>query len=180
MTNIGSIIRDLRINQRLTLKNISERTGLSISFLSQVERSKSSVALQSLSRIADALSVSRSYFFTKKPAKSSIIKQQGSNELDFRNTDFIYNSLTGNIENPTFEPMLVVLLPSEEDKVVSSHTGEEFVYVLSGTLNVKLNNDISELGPGDSFHISSLVPHTWYNTTSEVVKLIYVYTDINS
>src|SRR5699024_3932108 len=130
MSNIGSMIRDLRIDQRFTLKDISDKTGLSISFLSQVERSKSSVTLQSLSRIADALGVSRSYFFTEQPEKSSIKKQKGENELDFRNTDFIYKGLTGDVQNPVFEPMLVILLPGEEDKTVSAHRGEEFIYVL--------------------------------------------------
>src|SRR5699024_6574336 len=141
--NIGNMIRDLRIDQRLTLKDISEKTGISISFLSQVERSKSSVTLQSLSRIADALGVSRSYFFTQKRNDGSIRKQEGDNDLDFRNTDFIYNSLTGDMENPAFEPMLVVLLPGEKDKSVSSHRGEEFIYILSGTLTVQLEEEVS-------------------------------------
>lgn len=180
MSDIGNMIRDLRIDKRLTLKDVSKRTDLSISFLSQVERSKSSVTLQSLSRIADALGVSRSYFFTKKPENTSIRKQQGKNELDFRNTDFIYNGLTGNMENPVFEPMLVVLLPGESDKTVSAHRGEEFVYVLSGTLTVQLNDNITELEPGDSFHIKSTIPHTWYNETDNVVKLIYVYSPLNT
>lgn len=180
MSDIGNLIRDLRIDQRLTLKDVSEKTGLSISFLSQVERSKSSVTLQSLSRIADALGVSRSYFFTKKPDNRSIRKQKGENELDFRNTDFIYNGLTGDMENPIFEPMLVILLPGESDKTVSAHSGEEFVYVLSGTLTVQLDEQIEQLEEGDSFHIKSTVPHTWYNETSNVVKLIYVYSSFNT
>src|SRR5699024_5701665 len=111
---------------------------------------------------------------------SSIKKQKGENELDFRNTDFIYKGLTGDVQNPVFEPMLVILLPGEEDKTVSAHRGEEFIYVLSGTLTVKLNDEVSELEPGDSFHINSTISHTWYNSTSAVVKLIYVYSEYNA
>ena len=67
--NIGEIIKKLRLEHQLTLKEVAERTGLSISFLSQVERSKSSITLQSLSRIAEAFNVSRSYFFNNRTAK---------------------------------------------------------------------------------------------------------------
>src|SRR5699024_2048168 len=155
--NIGNMIRDLRIDQRLTLKDISEKTGLSISFLSQVERSKSSVTLRSLTRIADALGVSQSYFFKNQTEDSPIKKSDQERELDFQNTNFIYKGLTGQIDDPVFSPMLVVLLPGDHDELLStsSHDGEEFAYVLSGELTVKIGDRISELREGDSFHIKS-------------------------
>src|SRR5699024_1081458 len=112
---------------------------------------------------------------------SPIKKNDQERELDFQNTNFIYKGLTGQIDDPVFSPMLVVLLPGDHDELLStsSHDGEEFAYVLSGELTVKIGDRISELREGDSFHIKSSTQHTWYNRTDEIVKLIYVYSNID-
>lgn len=60
---IGAKIKSLRKERKLTLKQIADQTNLSISFLSQVERSKSSITLESLKKISEALGVNPSYFF---------------------------------------------------------------------------------------------------------------------
>lgn len=173
--NIGELIKSLRIDQRLTLKEVSERTGLSISFLSQVERSKSSITLQSLSKISEALGVSRSYFFSEPTKSSSIVRQKNENELHFRKSTFVYQGLAGDIPDPIFEPMLVVLLPRQEKVATSTHMGQEFVYVLIGSLTVIIGEEQTVLHEGDSFHIDSSTPHTWFNDSTEPVKLLYVY-----
>ena len=138
--NIGEIIKKLRLEHQLTLKEVAIRTGLSISFLSQVERGKSSITLQSLSRIAEAFNVSRSYFFNNQTTKSSIYKNKGK-DLNFKDSYFIYQSLTGNMNDPLFEPMLVILLQNEEMEKPSSHSGQEFVYVMEGTLTLVIEDD---------------------------------------
>ncbi|WP_368654720.1 helix-turn-helix domain-containing protein [Ornithinibacillus sp. 4-3] len=172
---IGELIKDLRIERRLTLKQVAEKTGLSASFLSQVERSKSSITLQSLSKISDALDVSRSYFFTENKETEHIFRSKEENDLNFHNSNFVYQSLSGNVKHPMFEPMLVVLLPNEENVRASTHSGQEFIYVLEGTLTVLIEDKEATLEPGDSFHIDSSTPHTWYNHTQQHVKLLYVY-----
>lgn len=175
MSEIGKMIKELRISKGLTLKEVSEKTGLSISFLSQVERSKTSVTLQSISKISDALDVSRSYFFTEEKRQNEITDTKKEIEFNFHKSNFVYQSLSGNIPNPIFEPMLVVLLPNNESVTASTHSGQEFVYVLEGTLTVLFGEKETELKPGYSFHIDSTRPHTWFNRTSEPVKLLYVY-----
>lgn len=175
MDDIGKKIKDLRIEKRLTLQEVAEKTGLSASFLSQVERSKSSITLQSLSKISDALNVSRSYFFSDEREVTEIFRGHTEENLNLHKANFVYQSLSGKIEHPIFEPMLVVLLPDEPNVTTSTHQGQEFVYVLEGTLTVLINDKETELEPGDSFHIDSSTPHTWYNKTSKHVKLLYVY-----
>jgi transcriptional regulator with XRE-family HTH domain len=172
---IGEMIKDLRIQKRLTLKQLSEKTGLSSSFLSQVENSKSSITLQSLSKISEALEVSRSYFFSENNQTNRFVRKKQENKLNFNHSNFIYQGLSGNISNPIFEPMLVVLLANNEKVNASTHKGQEFVYVLEGKLTVLIGEEETEIGPGDSFHMDSTTPHTWYNRTSEPVKLLYVY-----
>ncbi|MGM8365267.1 helix-turn-helix domain-containing protein [Virgibacillus sp. W0181] len=174
--NIGEVIKKLRLKRQLTLKEVAKRADLSISFLSQVERGKSSITLQSLSRIAEAFDVSRSYFFNNHTAKSDVYKNKG-NDLNFKDSYFIYQSLTGNMNTPLFEPMLVILLHNEEKEMPSSHSGQEFVYVMDGTLTLVIQDEETLLEAGNSFHIDSSIPHTWFNNSKKPVKLLYVYAD---
>ena len=71
-------------------------------------------------------------------------------------------------------PRLIELLPinCEEDISPYAHEGEEFVYVLEGTLTLFLNNEQFELFPGDSAHYSSNIVHNWANYTNKLVRLI--------
>jgi transcriptional regulator with XRE-family HTH domain len=182
--NVGSILKQLRKEKRLTLKDLSEMTDLSTSFLSQVERSKSSITLQSLSKISDALEVSRSYFFPESNQKDTLIDKADGKGTDNEDTNenfqinqanFIYQSLSSsNIANPLYEPMLVILFPNNYKNLTSTHRGQEFVYVLEGVLTVVIGDKENELVVGNSFHIDSSTPHTWFNNTDEVVKLLYV------
>ena len=173
--NIGKLLKDLRYKKELTLKDLAQKSGLSISFLSQVENSKSSITLQSLSKIADALEVSRSYFFPESTPQKSFVRKNPTDMLDFNQSDFIYQSLSNEIPNSLFEPMLVVLLPNNQKVNSSTHKGQEFVYVLEGTLTLVHNEEEHDLEVGDSFHMDSTTPHTWFNRTNETVKLLYVY-----
>ncbi len=61
--DIGKKIKKLRTNKKLTLKELSEKTNLSIGFLSQLERGLTTVAIDSLTKIAKELDVSLTYFF---------------------------------------------------------------------------------------------------------------------
>jgi len=180
MDNIGEKIKKLRLSNKMTLKDVSMKTNLSIGFLSQVERDKSSITLQAISKISDALEVSRSYFFedSAEKEKSSVIQENESKlKYNFHSPDFVYQSLSGVINDAVFEPMLVVLLPSEEVTTTSSHRGQEFVYVLEGELTVIIGKEKTILQQGGSFHINSETPHTWFNQSEGSVKLIYVYSD---
>src|SRR5690625_2599240 len=172
MDDIGKQIKKLRLEREMTLKDVSEKTGLSIGFLSQVERDKSSVTLQSISKISDALNVSRSYFFEDNKNSKRYTEKNNKQIFKFHNSNFIYQSLSGNIENPIFEPMFVVLLSTNEHVTASTHKGQEFVYVLEGTLTVIIEEKETHLKAGSSFHIDSTTPHTWYNGTRDPVKLL--------
>lgn len=178
--NLGFSIKDLRLNKRMTLSEVSKKSGLSISFLSQVERSKSSVTLTSLKKISEALEVNVSHFFNLQEKNSaSIVRKQDREEQPYQEVNFSYSNLSGNIQNPIFEPIIATLLPGENQKKPYSHKGQEFLYVLEGVLKVILDNEEELLYPGDSLHIESAKPHAWFNDSNEPVKLLIVVASIN-
>jgi transcriptional regulator with XRE-family HTH domain len=173
--DIGKRIKAIRLKKKMTLKQVAEKTELSISFLSQVERSQSSITLTSLKKVAEALGVSAAHLFPPDDIqKASIIRQGSRKQLQFHQSSFIYTNLSGDLSNPIFEPILATLLPGEKKASPLSHQGQEFGYVLEGVLTILLEHEQYELYPGDSIHIDSTTPHNWINLTNNPVKVLWV------
>ncbi|MFG0930956.1 MULTISPECIES: helix-turn-helix domain-containing protein [Staphylococcus] len=176
--DIGHLIKNLRKEKKLTLKDVSNSSGLSISFLSQVERSHSSVTLHSLRKISEALNVSPSYFFPDTIQKDhDIIRRGGRHDQIANKSSFVYSDLSGNIENPIFVPTIVTLFPGDKRKTPFTHKGEEFIYVIEGTLTILLDQVEYDLLADDSIHMSSKQPHNWFNKTNQLTKFIFVTTN---
>ncbi len=177
--DIGKKIKKLRTNKKLTLKELSEKTNLSIGFLSQLERGLTTVAIDSLTKIAKELDVSLTYFFqAPKKNKKIVLRSYEKEILQVENNRFIKYNLSNDLEDKSFLPRLIEILPtdSKENIISYQHKGEEFVYVLEGILTLFINDDEKELYPGDSAHYDSSINHNWANYTSKPVKLLTVHT----
>ncbi|MTI55942.1 helix-turn-helix domain-containing protein [Geosporobacter ferrireducens] len=177
--NIGQKIKELRVSKKITLKDLSKKTGLSIAFLSQLERGLTSAAIMSLKNIAEALEVDISYFFAPPFENSKrVIRSYEQEIFHIENSKFIYYNLANDAEGKALTPFLVTIYPERgQDQVIPyAHEGEEFIYVLEGILTLYLENEKYDLYPGDSLHIDSSVPHNWANFTNKVVKILSVNT----
>lgn len=176
MDEISEKIRATRRKNDLTLKELSERTGLSVSFLSQVENGTSSLAITSLKKIADALGVSINTFFEDcqnstfhvKSEEQHVFKMEGSN------SEFII--LSGKFSERTLEAMMVSIPPEQSHGHKFSHPGEEFVYVLEGAAIVEVDGTEYLVKAGDSIHYPSTIAHVWRNPLNQNTKLLSVLT----
>ncbi len=176
---IGQRIKDLRAAKGLTLKDVSEKAELSVSFLSLVERGLTSIAITSLKKIADVLDEDLTTFF-EQPKKTPKHVTRGY-ELEVTKIDhsnYIYFSMASGLPGRKLDPMVVHLYPEQDREAVIpySHQGEEFCYVLEGILTFIIENEEFVLYPGDSLQIHSTTPHIWANFTNQIVKLLYVIT----
>lgn len=175
MKELGGKIRQLRKSRKLTLKNLSQSTSLSISFLSQLENGKSSATLESLKKIAENLGVNPSYFFQEAmEEKESSVLRNTSAVSDLDQSHFIYRDLTANMRNPLFSPILVILKPGENHGNPFTHKGQEFLYVLEGMLTVLLSGKEYFLHPFDSIFIDATKPHYWLNKTESPIKFLCI------
>lgn len=175
--DIGSKVKELRNSKKMTLKDLSEQTNLSIGFLSQMERGLTAVATDSLSKIAEALGVELSYFFSNpRRSKKYILRSYEKEVFQVQDSGFIMYHLTNEVGNKEMLPRLIELLPNnnEEPLDIYPHEGEEFIYVLEGILTLVINHEQYELFPGDSAHYNSTIPHNWGNYTNKTVKFIEV------
>lgn len=175
---IAEKIRNLRKRKNWTLKELSERTGLSVSFLSQVENGTSSLAITSLKKISDAFNVSINYFFKSPEIHNFLIKKEDQSpfKIDGCNSELV--RLSGDFSNRTLESLLVTIPPEEQHGNKSTHPGEEFVMVLEGALIVNINGTEYLAKAGDTLHYPSTIMHTWFNPLKEETKILCIITPV--
>ena len=188
LRTIGAAIRSRRRELTMSLRELSKQSGLSIGFLSLVERGRSSPALTSLSNVAKALGVELSSFFPAEEENEAEETKQRASPLPYvsRANDAaklaiilsqrIYKMLSPRVPGLVLEPIFVTVQPGDTIDEPYSHEGEEFAYVLSGELVFIVDGVEYRLGPGDSIHFRSTVSHTMRNDTDEPVQAIWVLT----
>lgn len=180
--DIGKKLKSLRQEKNYTLRTLGEKTGYSIGFLSQLERGLTTVAVDALEKLADALEVELSTFFVTPKKEDTFVMRSYEKEVLSRNENkFVDYILSNDVSDKTMFPRLIEIFPSLEEEVIEnySHKGEEFVYVLEGILSVDIDGIKSDLTPGDSLHIHSTRFHNWKNNSHKVVKLLAVHTPNN-
>ncbi|MEG3006284.1 MAG: cupin domain-containing protein [Oscillospiraceae bacterium] len=176
---IGSKIKALRISKKYTLKQLSVESGLSTGFLSQLERGVSSIAIDSLAKIAEILNVSLGSFFDET---ASMEKDCVSHSYDLPCTQVssqvIQFILSNDIESFDILPRVFQLMPlanNDDDELeMYCHSGEEFIYVLEGVITVAVGEREYIMYPGDSIQIHSSNPHNWINRTNKIVKILSI------
>lgn len=184
---VGDAIRARRHQLGLSLRELGERAGLSVSFLSQVERGQSSLALGSLAAVARALETDAVTLLPgsrggsepvpqREGATVHVTRADGATEMAIDARVRRYKMLAGPHER-TLEPMLLTILPTEtRSEALRSREGERFIYVLEGELAYFLGDEEHRLCAGDSIHHHATVPHAFVNDTDGTVKALSVTT----
>ncbi len=163
---VGESVREIRKRKGLSLRDISQRTGLGIELLSEIEEGKVAPPLGTIIKLAKALEKKIGYFIsgTEKLPYTIVRKDKGKliSRFDSKKTDtygYEFMSLAPYKKNRYMEPFLVTLEPTDIEEERSTHDGQEFIYVLEGTMEVRLGDEIHLLEPGDAIYYDSTVPH---------------------
>lgn len=172
---VGKKIHALRKAKKMTLQQMSDLSGLSISFLSQVERDLTSPTVSSLVNISHALDVQTSYFFPQPPSKDLIVRSYERHPFKLQDGQVVYARLGGDFKDRSLEPLLATYPPGYESEWVS-HPGEEFVYVLEGQVTYSFEDKEYILHTHDSIHLPSNLSHRLTNSHDAPAQLIFVNT----
>ncbi len=162
--NIGGKIRDLRLKRGYTLRDVSQLTGFSTALLSQIENNVVSPPISTLWKIAEALGVKIGYFFQDTPKEGedyALVRKGKGKPVARRETypNLTFYSLAFGKLNRRMDPFLVVFEKNEEGTRPVSHEGEEFIYVLEGSLKMTLGDREIVLEEGDSIYYDSRISH---------------------
>jgi quercetin dioxygenase-like cupin family protein/lambda repressor-like predicted transcriptional regulator len=179
---VGKAIRTRRKEKGLSLRELSQLAGLSTSFLSMVERGRSSLALTSLNNVAKALDTDLAdLFVSERKVRVShplphVSRAEDDGRLSIASSQRVYNVLSPRAPGLVLEPLLVTVRPNSDLEEPYSHEGEEFAYVIEGELIFTVDGEEYRVGPGDSIHLLSTVPHALRNATDEPAKVLWVLT----
>ncbi|GAA2900604.1 cupin domain-containing protein [Streptosporangium fragile] len=188
---VGARMRQFRKERGLTLRGLATHSGLSIGFLSQVERGISSIGLTALNSVAAALDRSVADFFSDEPEAEEHHERQSPaspvpghftlTRSATATTEYIsgrqtYRMLSDRGPNLVLEPMLVHIAPGGRRENSYGHAGEEFAFVLEGELLYEVDGVEHRLYPGDSVHLRSTAPHRMFNDTDRVTTVVSVVT----
>lgn len=172
---LGDKIKRLRQRKGMTLQELSDNTGLSIAFLSQVENGKTNLSVANLRKIADVLGVNTLYFFDDSTAPRKLVK---SGERKSLSSDFKGVRMELLAEgNTAMEPHIFYIEPGAGSEEAYSHQGEEFIFVLEGKLEIWLDEiEHYVLEPGDTLYFKSTHMHRWRNPTGNMTMVLWVNT----
>lgn len=175
--DIGTIIKTARNKKGMTLRELSEKSKLSVGFLSQLERGLTSIAVDSLENLAKVLEIPLAQFFDiPHTTDKSVMRSYERPIFNLQEGAFVSYSLSTDLKGKTFIPRLTEVMPNrcDEEVMLYRHEGEEFIYVLEGILTVFIGKAVYDLYPGDSAHFSSEIDHNWENRTNKRVRILTI------
>jgi quercetin dioxygenase-like cupin family protein len=202
---VGHHLRRFRKEQGLSLRGLSSRSGLSIGFLSQLERGLTSIGLTTLRDLAVTLGRDITEFFDETaltdagsndaghvtsttqpvPAAGNTVTQEryftltrssGEHTRSYVSGERTYRMLSKRAPGLVLEPMLVEIAPGGVLPELEVHGGEEFAYVIHGELVYVVEGTPHRLAVGDSLHLKSAIPHSLHNDTDDVTLVVSVVT----
>jgi transcriptional regulator with XRE-family HTH domain len=174
---IGVRIKDLRTHQRITLKELAKRTGLTTSFLSQLERDLTSPSVSSLEKIAQALNAKIGYFFEREEGKELIFIKKGlGKKVIDKEKNISCETLASGFLNIKMQPQVFTLgVGAELTEDLMRAEGEKFGMVLKGKVELLCNSEKLILEEGDSIYCAySQKPKRLINVDKREAKFLWI------
>lgn len=170
---LGDKIRTKRAERDLSLRQLADLTGLTPSFLSQVERNLAEPSITSLRKLSEALEVPIFFFLLEDSGEGRVVRKHERKVLNFPESHLTFELLTPGL-NQKMEVLMARLAPGASTcERAAGHMGEECVFVLSGTMQIAVGEDSYTLEAGDSIYYYASLPHRITNT-GDRVDLVFI------
>lgn len=177
---IGEKLRRLRIQKNLTQEEMADRCELSKGFISQVERDLASPSIATLTDMLEALGTSLQEFFSEQQPEKIVFSQDDmfvKQDEQMLRGDITW--LVPTAQKNEMEPILVSLGEGGQSEEMPPYEGEEFGYVLQGTISLHLGSKVFKVKTGESFCFRPTAPHRIENAGKRPAKFIWVSTPPN-
>lgn len=180
--DVGSQLRTLRQQRRLSMRALAELCGLSPNTISLIERGATSPSISTLHQLASALRVPITAFFERPGQQTQAIRSRPGQRRLSGSSSVLLESLGSGLEGQTLEPFLVTLQPGADSGATEIvHSGHELVYCLQGKLEYQIEGQRYELTAGESLLFEANLPHCWRNpneTEPSIFLLIFQSADV--
>jgi DNA-binding transcriptional MerR regulator/mannose-6-phosphate isomerase-like protein (cupin superfamily) len=170
---IGAHLRQLRTRRRLSLAQVAKAVGVSVGFLSALERSHMSASVGTLRKLARFYKTNILEFFDAAGSNTRLVSSEQRKVLEAGPGVRMELLAWG---NTVMEPHLFRIAPQAGSGESYTHEGEEFLYLLRGKLHISVNEQEYRLKTGDSFYFESATPHRWRNPGQTETLVLWVNT----
>jgi transcriptional regulator with XRE-family HTH domain len=178
---VGARIRALRKERGISLEDLSSLTGFEVKLLEDIENGKQNPQLGTVMKLSKALDAAvgrlvsgmgtKLYSITRKNDRKQV--SRSASKTNKKNV-YSYMSLAPEVQGRHMEA-LIIQLEKNEEKEISVHNGEEFVFVLEGVANLTIANETYDLEPGDSAYYLSTTSHYITAKTEKATILAVLY-----
>ena len=175
--DLGSKIKQMRNQKGLTQEELADRCELTKGYISQLENNLNSPSIATLTDILAALGSNLSEFFQEEKEEKVVFSKEEFIEKD---TDgVLFKWLIPNAQKNMMEPVIVELLENASTTGDIPHEGEEFGYVLQGTIALQLGKKQFTCKKGEAFYYSAGIPHSILNKGKGTAKFLWISTPPN-
>lgn len=174
--DIGHRMKELRIFYGLTQQELADRSELSKGFISQLERNLTSPSIGTLLDIIQCLGTTPAEFFADDEPEQLIFKNEDYFEKEDAEKNSLIEWLVPNSQKNAMEPVRLTLAPGGTSEVYLPHEGEEFGYLLKGSVRIAYGTKTFQVKQGESFYFKSGKKHFIENIGKKDAVLIWVTT----
>lgn len=189
ITSAGKKIRAIRESKSIDIETLAERSMLTPEQISAIEDKETLPSLSPLIKIARALGVRLGTFLDDADMSNigAVVCRAGerkvginfSNDASWEGETMQYFPLSDAKENRHIEPFIIDILPTEKTAyTMESHEGEEFIYILDGTVEISYGKHTYTLNAGDSIHYDCIVRHHVHTasgcSSARILAVVYV------
>jgi transcriptional regulator with XRE-family HTH domain len=185
---VGEKISTLCIDKKISVDELAERSGLTVSQIELIQNSDTIPSLAPLIKIARALGVRLGTFLDDSSQIGPVLHRQAeaqqpatfSSQLSSANSHLDFFALAGRKMGRHMEPFLINIKPSStHEPILSSHEGEEFIFVLQGAVKINYGKETYILNEGDSIYYDSIVDHLVSALNGDPAQIVaVVYTPV--
>jgi transcriptional regulator with XRE-family HTH domain len=174
---IGERLKRFRLINSLTQEELASRADLTKGYISQLENDATSPSIATLKDIIDVFGITMEDFFAEQSKGEDVVFGSDARVQSTGDEDGVkVELLVPGAQNREMDPALVTIRPGEEMDVQGYHEGEEFGYILTGKVQLQLDDRIHSLKKGECFYFSSDKRHSVKNPGKTDAKILWVVT----
>lgn len=174
-SKIGALIRKRRRQLRLTLQQLGDKSGVSFSYLSQLERNNATPTLGTLAQVAQALGVGIEYFIIAPEPADALTRASQRMHFSINNSAIRYERISAEFPGNELSAFIIHVPPGYRSETVS-HEGEEIMFVLEGAITQTVKDRDFHLSVGDSVHYRGAHPHSYRNDSDTMARVLWTGT----
>jgi transcriptional regulator with XRE-family HTH domain len=178
---VGERLRELRLGRKLTLSALAELANVPASTISKIENGQLRPSLVHAINLASALNENLGFLidrFRNRPQPVVVVRARDRDTIHYPDMGLTLQDLSGHFSSGVLEARVGVLERGAHSGVSGMrHPGEEFCYVISGSIRYQIGGEIHDLTAGEYLHFKSTIQHSWENSYGRETRVLWVFSD---